>query len=300
MRLLKPGRGLEAAGRLFGVALLLGKLRQPQQGVTARTRREGGVGGGCLEQRARLAPELTLGERAADRVGHRALARKGLGRGLELGQPFGADAGEHGDQRLGQHPQEALKTARMLAKHQGFSKEAALGLLRSLALESLDAARDIDQLRRIWLQFDTADRRDAVVAAGASTRAAALGSPEEGRVWIKPFWDHLDDLGADDRAVLCEALVTVLAGIGPEWLPKLEAAAQSFPREGAVAYAVGCALAERQLWGKARPLLETAATDAALTPAARRHALLRLAQLAQEQGDAEQAARCYEAAARLE
>lgn len=202
--------------------------------------------------------------------------------------------------RLGQHPQEALKTARMLAKHQGFSKEAALGLLRSLALESLDAARDIDQLRRIWLQFDTADRRDAVVAAGASTRAAALGSPEEGRVWIKPFWDHLDDLGADDRAILCEALVTVLAGIGPEWLPKLEAAAQSFPREGAVAYAVGCALAERQLWGKARPLLETAATDAALTPAARRHALLRLAQLAQEQGDAEQAARCYEAAARLE
>jgi HemY protein len=202
--------------------------------------------------------------------------------------------------RLGQHPQEALKTARLLAKHQGFSKEAALGLLRSLALESLDAARDVDQLRRIWLQFDAADRRDAVVAAGAATRAAVLGSPEEGRAWIKPFWDHLDDLAPDDRAVLCEALVTVLAGIGPEWLPKLEAAAQAFPREGAVAYAVGCALAERQLWGKARPLLETAATDATLTHAARRHALLRLAQLADEQSDAARAARCYEAAARLE
>src|SRR5690606_37397167 len=112
--------------------------------------------------------------------------------------------------------------------------------------------------------------------------------------------DHLDDLGADDRAVVCEALVAVLPGIGPEWLPRLEAAVQAFARDGAVAYAVGCALAERQLWGKARPLLETAASDTALTPRARRHALRRLAQLAQEQGDAEQAARCYEAAARLE
>jgi len=201
--------------------------------------------------------------------------------------------------RLGEQPQEALKTARMLAKHQGFSKAAALGLLRSLATESLDAARDIEQLRRIWLQFDTADRRDAVVAAGAATRAAALGAPEEGRQWLKPFWDHPGDLSIDDRAVLCEALVAVLAGIGPEWLPKLEAAAHAFPREGAVAYAVGSALAERQLWGKARPLLQNAATDETLSPAARRHALRRLAKLAEDQGDTQQAAACYEAATRL-
>src|SRR5256714_6061741 len=49
--------------------------------------------------------------------------------------------------RLGQQPQEALKTARLLAKHQGFSKVAAQGLLRSLAAESLNTAHDIDQLR---------------------------------------------------------------------------------------------------------------------------------------------------------
>jgi len=51
--------------------------------------------------------------------------------------------------RLGRQPQEALKTARLLAKHQGFSKSAAQGLLRSLAFESLDTARDADQLRRV-------------------------------------------------------------------------------------------------------------------------------------------------------
>ena len=67
--------------------------------------------------------------------------------------------------RLGRQPQEALKTARLLVKHQGFSKVAAQGLLRSLASESLDTAHDIDQLRRTWLLFDPVDRRDPFVAA---------------------------------------------------------------------------------------------------------------------------------------
>ena len=70
--------------------------------------------------------------------------------------------------RLTKQPQEALKTARLLAKHQGFSKGAALGLLRALAFESLDTARDPDQVRRVWEQFDSADRRDAFVVARAA------------------------------------------------------------------------------------------------------------------------------------
>ncbi|HEY0855823.1 MAG TPA: heme biosynthesis HemY N-terminal domain-containing protein, partial [Albitalea sp.] len=126
--------------------------------------------------------------------------------------------------RLGRQPQEALKTARMLAKHQGFSKIAAQGLLRSLAAESLATAHDIDQLRRIWLQFDNADRRDPVVASGAATRAARLGAPEEGRAWLRPFWDRLDELSADERAAVSQGLVASLAGIGPDWLQRLEAA----------------------------------------------------------------------------
>ena len=201
--------------------------------------------------------------------------------------------------RLGQQPQEALKTARLLAKHQGFSKEAALGLLRSLAIESLGTARDFDQLRRVWMQFDLADRRDPVVASAAAQRAALLGAPAEGRVWIRPFWDDLDSLSDDERHTLAEALVAVLAGIGPEWLPKLELAAQTYSRDGAVAYAVGCALAERRLWGKAKQYLQRAAADEALPPGSRRQALLRLAQLALDQGEAAEAARCHETAARL-
>jgi HemY protein len=201
--------------------------------------------------------------------------------------------------RLGRQPQEALKTARLLAKHQGFSKVAAQGLLRSLAAESLATAHDIDQLRRIWQQFDPTDRRDPVVASGAARRAAQLGAPEEGRAWLRPFWDRLGELSEDDRACVAQGLVAALKGIGPEWLARLEAAAQAFPREPAIAHAVGSALAERRLWGKARQLLDAAATDAALPTDLRRQAWLTMARMAEEEANSERAVQCFEAAARL-
>src|SRR2546423_285502 len=197
--------------------------------------------------------------------------------------------------RLGRQPQEALKTARLLAKHQGFSKVAAQGLLRSLAAESLATAHDIDQLRRIWLQFDSADRRDPVVASCAARRAAELGAPEEGRAWLRPFWERLGELGPDDRAAVAQGLIPALPGIGPEWLARLEAASQAFPREAAIAQAVGSALAERKLWGKARQLLEVAAEDADLSADQRRRAWLTMARLAEEEGNSERAVQCVEA-----
>ena len=201
--------------------------------------------------------------------------------------------------RLGRQPQEALKTARLLAKHQGFSKIAAQGLLRSLAFESLDTAHDIDQLRRVWLAFDPIDRRDAFVAARAADRAASLASFEDARNWLRPFWDQVTEIGPDERSAISLALVSALPGIGPEWLPRLEAASIAFAREGAVALAVGCALAERQLWGKARLLLEQAAEDPELANAGRRKAWLSLATLARQEGDLARAAEAFESAARV-
>ena len=201
--------------------------------------------------------------------------------------------------RLGRQPQDALKTARLLAKHQGFSKVAAQGLLRSLAFESLATAHDADQLRGIWLQFDAVDRRDPFVAARAAGRAAELGAVDEARGWLRPFWERLSELAVDERAAVAQALAGAMQGLGPEWLPRLEAASQAYPREGAIALALGCALTERQLWGKARVALEQAAADSGLPAAARRKAWLALARLAQQEGDAARVARCFEAAARL-
>ena len=130
--------------------------------------------------------------------------------------------------RLQRRPLEALHTARLLANHQAFSKVAAQGLLRSLAFEALDAAHDADQLRRTWAQLDTADQRDPYVAARAAQRAAALSAPEDGRTWLRPHWDRLDVLDTDARAQLAQALVAVVAGIGTDWLARVEAAQPVF------------------------------------------------------------------------
>ena len=201
--------------------------------------------------------------------------------------------------RLAHEPLEALRTARLLAKHQGFSKSAAQGLLRSLACEALDAARDIDQLRGIWQQLDASDRRDVFVASRAANCAASLGAPEDGRGWLRPFWESIAEQGADERHALAEALVLCMPGLGPEWLQRLEGAVLRFPRDGTMALALGHALAERQLWGKARLMLEQAAEDRELTVNARRRSWLRLAEMADQDDDTERRARCYEAAARL-
>ena len=201
--------------------------------------------------------------------------------------------------RLARQPHEALKTARLLAKHQAFSKVAAQGLLRSLAFESLDGTRDADQVRRVWFALENADRRDPLVAARAAACLAAHGAAAEARGWLRPFFDRFSELAEDERVALSLGLVACIADIGPDWLARLEAAAQSYPREATVAYAVGCALAERELWGKARQLLEQAASAPELAAASRRHAWLLLARLAEQQSDTDRAGLCYRAAARL-
>ena len=202
--------------------------------------------------------------------------------------------------RLERRPLDALHTARLLANHQAFSSTAAQGLLRSLAIETLDAAHDSDQLRRAWQQFDAADQRDPFVAARAARRATSLGAAEEGRSWLRPLWDRLEALGADGRAEVSLALADAAVGLGADWLPRVEAAQRSYPTEAAVQAAVGAVLVERQLWGKARRPLEHAAQDAALTPRARRQAWRALARLAQEQDDDIRAQDCLRKAASID
>lgn len=199
--------------------------------------------------------------------------------------------------RLADEPMEALRTARLLAKHQGFSPAAAQGLLRSLAIETLGSARDADQLKRAWRELDASDRRDVQVAAHAARQLAGGGAPEEARQWLRPFWDRVAVLERDERDTLALALADTIEGIGPEWLPRLEAALQACPGEPALAYAMGRALVARQIWGKARQMLEEAGADPELPAAARRQAWLQLAAMAEQAGDAQRSATCFRAAA---
>jgi len=199
--------------------------------------------------------------------------------------------------RMERRPMDALHTARLLANHQAFSSTAAQGLLRSLAIEALESAHDADQLRRAWQQFDAADQRDAFVAARAARRAAAMQAADDGRAWLRPLWDRLDSLGADGRAEVALALVDAVAGLGPDWLARIETAQRAYPTEPAVQAAVGAVLAERQLWGKARRPLELAAQAQQLQPRARRQAWRALSRLATEEGDDARSLDCLRQAA---
>jgi HemY protein len=202
--------------------------------------------------------------------------------------------------RLSQQPLEALHTARLLAKHQGFTPVAARGLLRSLAGEAIEETHDLQQLKRLWQQLDPADRRDAAVAARAALRAVSMGSTADARDWLRPFWDRLSELERDDRDAVALALFDAAPGIEPEWLLRLEAALGAFGHEAAVVAGVGMAFADRQLWGKARKLLEPSAAAPSLPPRVRRRVWRALAQMAREAGDEARAQECERAAAALE
>jgi HemY protein len=204
--------------------------------------------------------------------------------------------------RLARQPVEALQTARLLAKHQAFSEVAAKSLLRTLAIQVLEAARDADQLRRQWQELELADRRDAAVASRAAMRAASLGAHQEARQWLRPLWDRLAELSAEDRAQVAAALCESVMGQGPDladWLPKVEAAMTTYPSDPVIGVAGGLVMAERGLWGKARRPLEHAANAASLDPRLRRRAWRELARLSREEGNLEAATRCMQRAAEI-
>jgi HemY protein len=187
--------------------------------------------------------------------------------------------------RMARKPIEALQTARLLAKHQGFSQVAAQSLLRSLAVDVVCAAHDEEQLLRAWQSLDAADRRDVHVGARAAVRARELGRPDLGRDYLAPHWSELARMDADDRGALAIALIDCIEGLGSEWLPRVEAAVASHGNEPAILAAAGMVFAERQLWGKARRPLEQTSQTASLPGRVRRQALRRLAFIARLEGD---------------
>jgi HemY protein len=202
--------------------------------------------------------------------------------------------------RLLRRPLEALQTARLLAKHQGFSPLAAQSLLRSLAFEALDQALDDGQLRRVWMGFDSADRIDPWVVARAARRAMQLGQPALAQSWLWPAWEDVLQLETDEREQLSLALVACAEGLDNRWLPTVEAALARFGREPAVVVAAGITFAQRQLWGKARRLLDQAAGSEGLPAPVRRQALRTLAAIARLESDEIVANLCDRRAAALD
>jgi HemY protein len=294
----------DARFRLLALLLAGGSLHRLQD----RKRRDGMVAR-ALDVRAGSAAATTAGDDAARLLAAEwALEDRDAGRALELLDALPPGAARRTQAlrlrlqaaRLARQPVEALRTARLLANHQAFSPLVAQALLRSLAADVIDTAHDMQQLRRLWSQFDASDRRDPQVVARAVQRAALLGGADDARLWLRPFWDRLADLSREDRDSLALALTLACDGIGSDWLPRLDLAVQAFGHEPAVAAAVGLALAERQLWGKARALLEQAAASPVLAAAQRRRACRELAAIARSEGDEARAQGHDRAAAALD
>ncbi len=195
--------------------------------------------------------------------------------------------------RLARQPVEALRTARLLAKHQGFTSTAAEGLLRTLATETLEAARDADQLRQLWQMLDKQDKQDPLIVAYAAHRMGMMGAHIEARQWIAPFWDKLGQLPSDAVEALSGALSENLLGLEAEWLPRLDATTPLALRNPSNALTLGLALAERQLWGKARGMLLSAANDLQLDLSRRRTAWAKLGELSEREHRPEEAARFF-------
>jgi len=203
--------------------------------------------------------------------------------------------------RLARRTQEALDTARLLAKHRAFSPAAAQSIVRGLATELIQSAHDTAQLRRVWDDLETAERNMPELAIQAAQRMAALGGDAtQGRAWLLPVWERmveLPDALAEHHALkLVRALESGLDAVDAPWLARIEAAQQANPRDARLQYLAGMACLKRQLWGKAQQLLTQAAhqlADASLRASAWRH----LAELAEQRDDEAAAAEAWKKAA---
>ena len=199
--------------------------------------------------------------------------------------------------RLGRQSAEALETARLLAKHRAFSPGAAQSIVRGLAIDLLNGAHDTAQLQRAWMQLEPAERAMPELAIHAARRLASLGGDAHlARDWLLPAWEQQGALGDAMKVKLVQALESGLDSIDGAWLARIEAAQRANPRDATLQYLAGMACMRRQLWGKAQQLMTQAAlglSDARL----HRNAWRALAELAQERGDADTAAKAWKRAA---
>jgi len=199
--------------------------------------------------------------------------------------------------RLSRHTDEALETARLLAKHRAFSPDAAHSIVRGLAADLLNEAHDVAQLQRAWESLEPGERDMPELAIHAAQRLAALGGDAQlAREWLLPAWERQSQLDEALKVRLVHALEEGLDTIDAAWLARIEAAHRDNPRDTTLQYLAAVACVKRQLWGKAQQLMSVAAAGLH-DPVLLRNAWRVLALLAQERGDTAAAEQAWRRAA---
>jgi HemY protein len=206
--------------------------------------------------------------------------------------------------RMGRYNADALDTARLLAKHGAFSANAAQSMVRSLATHTLTDAHDAQQLMRAWDRLTAAERQQPEIATHAALRLVnvSAGTPEAAahqdlaRQWLQTIWDNYPTHSDTTQNRIVQALEATFDTIDTTWLGKIEAAQRQLPNDGRLQYLAGMACMKRELWGKAQQLL-TLATEDLKDEKLQRSAWRALALLAENRGDATQAAKAWRNAA---
>ena len=146
---------------------------------------------------------------------------------------------------VGQHKL-ALETARLLSKHGAFSESASSSMLRSLALSSLGAVRDTDQLQQLWQHLTLAETHNTEVARAAAHRWLQLQGPaDQALQWMLPQWqDWLqkpDAWSEGQRLALVDVMEQALRVLPADgaWLQRLEQAMQLWPQQAELLYLGG-------------------------------------------------------------
>ena len=198
--------------------------------------------------------------------------------------------------QLAKQPSAALDTARILAKHGGFSNTAATSIVRSLAISTLSQAHDADQLTQAWEDLNQDDRLQPQVATHAALRLVnfSAGSPEmielqeRARAWVEPAWLLYPQLHESEQTRVVQALEASFSSecgmLDNAWLGRIELAQRQLPHDARLQYLAGMVCLHRQLWGKAQQLLTSSAahlSDVSL----RRSAYQSLGLLAEQRGD---------------
>lgn len=209
--------------------------------------------------------------------------------------------------RLAKYPAQALEVARLLAKHGAFSVAASQSIVRSLAVATLSAARDADQLQRAWENLTPTERLEPEVATHAAKCLVTLSASdgiawtvqelhERARSWLSPVWSQYAQLNAVHQVRIIEALEASFDTVDHAWLQRIDAAHKQMPNNARLQYLVGIACFKRALWGKAQQLLHDGVShlqDESL----RKSAHKALAMLAEQRGDTHEAAAQWRMAA---
>lgn len=207
--------------------------------------------------------------------------------------------------RLAGQPAQALDTAVLLAKHRAFSPATANTLVRGLILAWLSHSHDADAVQRMWLKLTPAQRNMPDLAAEAALRLMALGGASSlARAWLQPVWAPLQSQQSawtqDQLARMVEAIEASLAdpqaSDARQWLARVEAAQQAQPQDARWQYLAGMVCLRHQLWGKAQSLL-VQAVKGLKAPTLQRRAWCALAELADQRGEPETAAKAWKQAA---